>query len=124
MLSFSPNLKEKYWNKNNIVIEIINRWCDGKSINIQEVMPDNKDNLTIIQHNLWEHISVWIKTDDINKITWWFISLVNDKYIFSNKDQILTRCGCWKSFSFKTGNEMQDKIQILRKKLKKSKACV
>ena len=123
MISFSSNLKEKYSKNSDIIIQIINKWCDGKSIEILDEVPKKTKEYTSLEHNFGYNINVWILKNDVTKIDGGFISLVENKYIFSHKDQILTRCGCGKSFSFKTWNDMQDKIQILRKKLKKQKEC-
>lgn len=49
------------------------------------------------------------------------LTLANGKWIFTQKDNILTRCGCGKSFSFKSGNEAKDKITLLKAKLKQYK---
>lgn len=49
------------------------------------------------------------------------LTLAGEKWIFSQKDSILTRCGCGKSFSFKSGNDAQDKITLLKAKLKQYK---
>lgn len=50
------------------------------------------------------------------------ITLVGTKWILGQNENILTRCGCGKSFSFRSGNEAKDKIAILKAKLRKKPA--
>jgi len=47
-----------------------------------------------------------------------FITGVNGKWILKS-NSILTRCGCSKSFSIRSGNPIKDKIQLLKSKLSK-----
>lgn len=56
------------------------------------------------------------------KIDGSIITLVGEKWILGKNESILTRCGCGKSFSFKSGNEAKDKIAILKAKLRKKPA--
>ena len=47
-----------------------------------------------------------------------FVTFTNGKWILSSGN-ILTHCGCGKSFQAKTGDQKIDKIRLLRSKLEK-----
>ncbi len=119
MLSFAPNFKEWYQNiPKKIFVKIIHSWCDGNQVQIIEDIIDNEHDYTQISSNLWDHFSVFVEEKNKSLLDGWYISQSGKKIIFAHKENILTRCGCGKSFSFKSGNEAKDKITLLKKKLR------
>lgn len=117
MIKFSKNIIEQYQENSDIFIEIINSGCDGNSLQIFTEKNSEK-NFQKIESNFSKNTQVHIEEIHFQKINGGFISQTGNKIILSHPENILTHCGCGKSFSFKSGNEAKDKIAILRKKLK------
>lgn len=120
MITFTSNIFEKFPEETNLYVSILKKWCNGNQIEVTEKMPDENEEFIKIDSNFpWKHI--FIEKQYFSNIDNSVISFAEWKWIFTQKDSVLTRCGCGKSFSFKSGNEAQDKIAILKDKLRKKK---
>lgn len=74
----------------------------------------------MLESNFDQNFQIFALKNETEFLDGSFISAdpTGKKLILTNPQKVLTRCGCGKSFSFKSGNEAKDKISLLRKKLK------
>ncbi len=103
----------------NIIIEFVSRGCEWTEASVREVesFPEGYTTHLIDGSN----IRYGFETRYKEQLEWAVFTAVKGKWIIKS-NHILTRCGCWKSFSFKSWNLSQDKIKLLRKKLRNKPA--
>lgn len=107
----------KKWKEKNlscVSLEFVSKGCEGTTIVVHE---DIQSDWYIL---LFEESGIAIYADPekqslLENAT---LSQGGEKWILAHED-ILTRCGCGKSFSLKSGNIREDKIKLLKSKLAK-----
>lgn len=121
MIKFSKNTLEFFPTiPKNIFITFVKKWCDGTEISI-DTQKNWEKNFIPIESNLDSQIQIYVEEKYFSLIDNGFISLVKNRWIFSHSENILSHCWCGKSFAFKSENDVQDKIFLLKKKLRKHK---
>jgi Fe-S cluster assembly iron-binding protein IscA len=100
-----------------ICVHIVAGGCNGSKISISEGVPIDTSSYVLHQS---QDMHYYISTKDYTYLQDTYITYTNGKYILAG-DTVNTRCGCGKSISFKTGNTLRDKAEILRDKLKGKK---
>ncbi len=98
-----------------VTIELINAGCDGTEIRIHEwVYKDTYRGISIENSDITAYVSDSNKSIFENAI----LTKVKGKWLLKS-EEVLTHCGCGKSFSLKSGNLRADKIKLLKSKLSK-----
>ncbi|MBX9808939.1 hypothetical protein K2X92_00935 [Candidatus Gracilibacteria bacterium] len=121
MLKFDPQTYTTWKEKGvgNISIEFISSGCEGTSIKISE--NTITDGFSLLNNGETHHIAIYTKEQDQKILENAYITHTGGKWILKS-EEILTRCGCGKSFGIKTGDPKIDKIRLLKSKLSKSKS--
>ncbi|MDD2694061.1 MAG: hypothetical protein PHY14_03950 [Candidatus Gracilibacteria bacterium] len=115
MLHFDKNTLER-WNISNIkditcVLE--NGGCEGMKLNVREGIAEGDFSIAIDG----SEIRCSIEKDSLPTFEDAYITHTPEgNWILSSKN-ILTRCGCGKSFQTKSGDPKIDKIKLLKSKL-------
>jgi hypothetical protein len=118
MLKFDPQtiLDWKARNIELISVEFTQAGCEGTSIWIREnVILNDFSNL---DNEYW--ILIYCDSNKKEILNNAYITHTGVKWIMKS-DDVLTRCGCGKSFGIKTGDSKIDKIKLLKAKLSKNK---
>ncbi len=118
MVKFDPQtiLDWKKRNIEHISIEFASKGCEGTSIWIHENIILSE--YSKIDNEYW--IPMYCDTTRKELLDTAYITHVGIKWIIKS-DDILTRCGCGKSFGIKTWDSKIDKIRLLKAKLSKNK---
>lgn len=120
MLKFDPQtyLTWKQAGIHHISIEFIASGCEWTSIKIHE---NTKLNEYI--EITWTHQDIQIFAHPSNSkiLDNAYITHTWNKWIMKS-EEVLTRCGCGKSFWIKTGDPKIDKLRLLKSKLAKNKS--
>lgn len=120
MLKFDPQtyLSWKQAGINRISIEFISSGCEWTSIRIHE-------NTTLNEYNemmgVNQDIQVFVHPSSSKILENAYITHTGNKWIMKS-EEVLTRCGCGKSFWIKTGDPKIDKLRLLKSKLAKKKS--
>ncbi len=122
MLKFDPITLADWQSRNirSISLEFIPSGCEGTSIAIHEntilpsYVPIANSSLDIVVY-----IALWTEST----LSEAYITRTGSKWIMKSED-VLTRCGCGKSFGIATGDSKIDKIRLLKSKLAKSKGVI
>jgi hypothetical protein len=117
MLQISKHILDD-WNTRwvtRVSLELVEKGCEGTTLLVHEdQIPEGTAPLSY----LLSGIEIYTKQEHISLFDHAVISSALGKWILKSED-VLTRCGCGKSFSLKTGNIRADKIRLLKSKLAK-----
>ncbi len=121
MITFDPNTSKQFnTQKEDIFVSVIQDGCSGNSLRIGKYEKYENSEFEKIASNLDKSVQVFSLPKHKKLLENSRITKVGQKWILKSEN-ILSRCGCAKSFSVKSENERDNKIALLREKLRKAK---